>query len=299
MSSFDSGSLLRQIAQDFVDGLRNEGTLDFASQVCTVKTRPSMKGSEAYRASVHSLAKDLGGQAIGSDPVAISQAMSSLDWNMVRYSNGTSLDQSEIEDLEQYMDPIGEYTSTLVEYVDVSIESDLLTLLTNASFNGSSAAANGVWSLPSSTPVEDMQTIKSAKAPGANMVIVGHQTALELIRHTDMKESSSYYSGGGALEGGYAALRATIGNILGISPADVSIWDTFYNTSLEGQAASVGYIAGDVFWVGNKRGLLCVEQTTSGQATTVEKHLQVELAYSKTLDLIRIDPLLGAYMTGL
>jgi len=302
----DNSTLLRQTAQDIVRGLRSERGA-FADLVCTKKVRDSIKGSEPFRSTKDMLARDVAGEAIGADPTFINKSMSSIDWDLQRYHRGIALDASEIQDLNQYFDALGEYTENLMEHVDLGIDLDLVALLEDSNFNDSQAAANGNWSVSTSTPVEDMQAICRDKVPGADTVIVGFQTAQELSRHPDLKERFSNYEGGGALA--MPVLRNAIAEVCMVAPASVFIMTQFYDAANPAQALSITYKSGtELFWVGTRRALVMVEQpypasmegmSNEGVVTVDQKHLNYEVVYSRTLDLIRPDSQSGAYMTGI
>jgi len=294
--SFDNSTLLRVTAQDIVNGIRNEGP-SFVDLVCTNKTRKAIKGTEPYRSSTDTMGKDLGGRAIGETPPLINQSLSSIDWDMLRYHAAMALDQSELTDLSQYFEPLGEFARDLVQYVDVSMELDLQALLTDSNFNGQHAAANGAWSANTSTPILDIQECKRLDVPNPDMAILGATSAAELARHPDITGKVFNYSGGGAIA--FSALKGIVAEILGIAPANVYIWSTFYNTAKFGVAGALGRVAGDFFWCGRKEGLLKIEQENSGQVTTSETHLKTELAYSRTVDFLRVDTFLGGEITGL
>lgn len=292
----DNSTLLRQTSQDIINGLRKEQGA-FADLVCTNLVRKSIKGSEPYRASKDTLARDGGRQAIGTPPLEVDFAMSSLDWDMGRYSKKFSLDMAEIDDLSQYMDPLTEYLRTVKDHVEVAIDNDLKALLVNASFNASHAAAGGNWSAESSTPVLDMQEAKRTDCPEADMAIVGLKTAQELARHPEFKEAISNYSGGGAIS--FATLRAGIGQVLNIPENQVYVFGSFYDSANAGQSLTIAYSADELCWIGCKRGLIKLEQPTSGRVSVVEQHEVMATAYSRTLDLQRVDGNLGTYLTGL
>lgn len=290
----DNASLLRQTAQEAVDGLRKERG-SFADMVCTVLTRPSIKGTEPYRAAKDTLARDVAGQAIGSDPVPVNFNMSSVNWDMKLYSRSFTLSKAEIADLNQYMSALGAYTETLVDHIDIGKDNDLYTVLTN-SFN-SHAAGNGNWSSASSTPVLDMQEAKRTDVPDADMCILGLKSAQELARHPDLKERSSYYSGGGAI--GMGALRNAVAEVLDINPAMVYIFGSFYDSANPGQSLSIAYSADELCWIGNKRGLVMVKQTSGTDVTVETDHQKIETAASECLDILAIEAQHGTNITGI
>lgn len=294
--SVDNSTLLRQTAQDIIDGLKKERGA-FADYVCTNLTRAAIKGTEPYRASKDTLGRDYGRQAIGADPIPVNFNMSSINYDMGSYKHMFALAQEEVTDLEQYLNPLTEYLRTLKDSVEVGIDNDLAALLVNASFNASHAAANGNWSASSSTPVLDMQEAKRTDCPEADMVILGQTTAYELARHPEFKEAVSNYSGGGSI--GMEAMRAGVASVLDIQVANVHIFGTYYDSANPGQALSLAYSAGDLCWIGCKRGLVKVEQPTSDDVDVQTAHGIHEVSYRRTLDLIRVDGNLGTYLTGL
>lgn len=294
--SVDNSTLLRQTSQDIIDGLKKEQGA-FADIACTALSRPSIKGAEPYRASKDTLGRDFGKQAIGTDPIPVNFSMSSLNWDMGVYNHMFTLDEAEVVDLEQYMDPLTAYLRTIKDSVEVAIDNDLSALLVNGSFNASHAAANGNWSASSSTPVLDMQEAKRTDCPEADMCILGLTSAYELARHPEFKEAVSNYSGGGAIS--FGAMRNGVAEVLNIPAANVHIFGTYYDSANAGQALSIAYSAGDLCWIGVKRGLIKTEQPNSGLVDVQRAHGKVEVSYRRVLDLQRVDTNLGTYITGL
>lgn len=293
----DNNTLLTEIAQEAVDSLRNKVRF-FSDLICENRSSDSVNGSIPYLAAKDTLGKDLGAKAIGSDPTPIDMDLSSVAFEMQRYSHSLSLDRSVARDLDQYTSVVGEITETLMEYCAIASDSDLAALMTAAGSNGQQAAANGAWSAAGSTPVLDMQEAKRLLAPRADMAVLGITSAFELARHPDIKEATSNYAGSGAV--GFDTLRGIVGNLLGISPENVHIWEQFYNSAKFGQSATLAYVTGDFFWVGEKRALLKVKQNEADGVATVEtNHLKTEYAVSYTHDFVRVNSFDGAEVTGL
>lgn len=283
----DNASLLATIGQEIIDGLRNE-LPNFDDRICTVRNVDAISGVIPYLADADTMGKDLGSKAIGSDPTPIDMNLSSATYRCERYSHSLSLDQSQVKDLDQYMDTFGEVAKTLMEYNAAAREADLAALLTDSNFNGQHAAANGAWSVSTSTPVLDIQQAKYADCPRADMVVIGSQSALELMRHPDITAMAGIgYASGGAIPQG--ALRAIVGELLGISPEQVHVWEQFRNSAKFGQTAVLAYVTGDFFWMGEKSKLLKVAQNGGQSVVTVEtNHLKTDTACSDTLDFLRI-----------
>lgn len=295
--AFDNSTLLREIAQEAVDSLRNDVTF-FCDQISTVRNTDAISGSIPYLAAEDTLGKDLGALAIGSDPTPIDMNLSSVNYDCMRYAHSISLDRSVIQDLDQYTSTVGEVSQTLMEYNAIAADSDLAALMTASGSNGQHAAANGAWSSAGSTPVLDMQEAKRQDAPRADMVVLGITSAYELARHPDIKEMTSNYSGGGAVP--FETLRGIVGGFLGINAASVFIWEQFYNSAKFGQSATLAYVTGDFCWIGEKRALLTVKQNSANGVATVESnHLKTEYAVSHTLDFVRVNSFDGTEVTGL
>lgn len=297
--SFDNSTLLSQVGQEIVDGLRSE-IPEFDNQVCEVRTVDSIAGSIPYLAAKDSMGKDLGAGAIGAAPTPIDMNLSSVTYRLQRYAHSIAMDRSEVQDLDQYMSTFAEVAKTLLEYNCVAREADLAALLTDSNFNGQHAAGNGNWSVSTSTPVTDMQQAKYTDAPRADMCILGSQSALELSRHEDITARAGFgYASGGAIPN--EQLRAIVAEILGLSgPEAVHIWNTFYNSAKFGQSASLAYVTGDFCWIGEKKGLLKLSQSgQQSQVTVKEEHQVVETAVSDTCDFIRVETFFGTEVTGL
>lgn len=297
--SFDNSTLLSQVGQEIVDGLRNEMP-NFDDRVCEVRTVDSIRGSIPYLAAKDTLGKDLGAGAIGAAPTPIDMNMSSVSYELQRYAHSIAMDRAEVQDLDQYMSTFAEVAKTLLEYNCIAREADLAALLTDSSFNGQHAAGNGNWSVSTSTPVTDLQLAKYNDAPRADMCILGSTSALELMRHEDITAMAGFgYASGGSIP--REGLRRVVAEILGLSgPEAVHIWDTFYNSAKFGQSASLAYVTGDFCWIGEKKGLLKLAQT-AGQSvvTTKEEHQVVETAVADTCDFIRVETYFGTEITGL
>lgn len=292
----DQSALLRVTSQEIIDGLKKERGA-FADVAPIAKKRSAIKGSEPYTPTASSLAGDAGGVAIGAEPADTISDIASLDWNLLQYSRKFTITEAEIEDLSQYMDPMKEKLQFIKDGVEVALDVDLSALLTNASFNGSHAAAGGVWSTEASTPVLDMQEQKRLDCPESDCAILGMTTAYELSRHPEFKEATSHYTGGGSM--GMDAMREGVAQVLNIPVANVFIFGTYYNSANPGQSVSTAYAAGDLFWQGVRRGLLLVEQPGSGFIDVVKGHGTYEVSYIRYAVPKRVVTELGTYMTGL
>lgn len=297
--SFDNNTLLSQVGQEIVDGLRNEmPNLD--DTICTVRNVDAINGSIPYLGAKDSLGKDLGAGAIGAAPTPIDMNLSSVTYKLERYAHSIAMDRAEAQDLDQYMSTFSEVAKTLLEYNCIAREADLAALLTDSGSNGQHAAGNGNWSVSTSTPVTDMLDAKYNDAPRADMCILGSKSALELMRHEDITAMSGFgYASGGAIP--KEVLRSIVAQILGLSgPEAVIVWDSFYNSAKFGQSAALAYVTGDFCWIGEKKGVLKLAQN-GGQSlvTTNEVHQTVETAVSDTCDFIRVETFFGTEITGL
>jgi hypothetical protein len=200
------------------------------------------------------------------------------------------------------MSTLAEFTALLARDVDAGVDAALAALLVSATYNNSQGAANGVWSLSTSTPVLDLQTAYN-KTPGADTLILGKTSAQELARHPDIKERSSNYAGNGAV--GMTQLKGALGEALEIDPSRVFVFGNFYNSASPGLTAVTAYLAGDLAWVGHSDGLRKYEQEydgtvqNAGVISVKEDHNNWELGYRRVLDIVRGDKDLGVYVTGL
>ena len=283
----DNAQLLATVGQEIVDGLRNE-IPNFDDRVCTVRNVDAISGTIPYLADKDTMGKDLGSKAVGADPTPIDMDLSSVTYKLERYSHSISMDKSQVQDLDQYMSTFGEVAKTLMEYNAVARSADLAALLTDSGSNGQHSAANGAWSVSTSTPVLDIQQAKYADAPRADMCIIGSQSALELMRHPDITAMAGlgYASGGGIPR---EALRSIIGQLLGIGPDAVHVFEDFYNSAKFGQSAALAYVTTDFFWLGEKAKLLKIAQNGGQGVVTVETdHLKTDTACSDTCDFIRV-----------
>ena len=294
----DKSALLSQVAQEIVDGLRSE-VPNFDDQICTVRQVDAIAGSIPYLAAKDTLGKDLGALDIGSDPLPIDMHLSSVTYKLKRYAHSISMDESEVRDLDQYMSTLSEVAMTLLEYNAIARQADLAALMTDSGENGQHAAASGVWSLTTSTPVLDMQEAKRTDAPRADTVVLGVTSAHELSRHPDITSRVSNYASGMGI--GFEQLRGIIAELLNLpSASSVHIWDTFYNSGKFGQSATLAYVTGDFCWIGEQKGLLKIAQAGANGITTVEtNHLKTETAVSDTCTYKRVETYFGTEVTGL
>jgi len=289
---------------DIVLGLRNT-TGAFADMVCKPVDRDSTSGTEPVFATAQTLGRVAAARAIGTTMPNRNATLSDFDYVMQEFGEILPIAKAKVKDLEQYMDPYKELLELLVRDVDAGIDAALAALLVSATYNNSQAAATGVWSLTTSTPILDLQTACN-KTPGADMLILGKTSAQELARHPDIKERSSNYAGNGAV--GMTQLKGALGEALEIDPSRVFIFGSFYNSASPGLTSVTSYIAGDLAWVGHSGGLRMYEQMNPvggdtvknlGQVSTDEKHNIWEIGYRRTLALARGDKDLGVYLTGL
>lgn len=283
--AFDNSTLLTQIGQEIIDNLRS-GRQDFDDMLCTTRNVSSISGRLPYFAAKDTLGKDLGALAIGSDPTPIDNGLSSVLYECVRYAHSISLDRSEMIDIDQYASSFEQMAQTLLEYNAIARQADLAALMTDSNYVGQHAAANGAWSVSTSTPVLDMQEAKRQDSPAADMCVLGITSAYELARHPDIVARAGMgYASNTAI--GFEALRGIIAEVLGMQSANVHVWDTFYNSAKFGQNATLAYVTGDFCWIGEKAGLLKVVQSGAyGVVTTKESHLKTEIAVSDTCDFV-------------
>ena len=296
----DNGTFLRQTSTEMTRGLQNATKPNIVDRAFTPKTRRALKGTEPYRATSDTLARDLRSQAPGADPVFITGKMASLDWDMRSVKIGVDLTEEEIEDYRQYgTDPLKEWLETAIEYTDVGMENDCKTLLTDAAQNNVESVGTG-WGDASSKPDEDIQDGIKTYAPGASLAIVGYGTALKLLRHNNLKASIQNFANSSSLPIGsdYMALRQWLESISGIPAKEIFIADKFYNSAAEGLSASLSYVFDDFFWAGHKRGVVLVEQSGSKRTTTKEEHGMHEIVFRRTFDQVRIDKNLGLHFTS-
>ena len=294
--SFDNSTTLEQIGQEAVDSLRGVRT-DFDDMVCTVVNVDGIRGKLPYLPSSTTLGKDGGALAIGSDPTPIDISQSSVSYECVRYARSIRLDRSEVSDLDQYHNTIGEVAATLMEYNATARQRDLSALITDSSFVGQHAAGNGNWSAASSTPVLDIQEARYNDAPGADTVIMSLKTANELSRHEDITAMSGFgYASGGMIS--REALRSLIAEIAGVQ--NVYIMDGFYNSAGDGEAAALAYVQDEFFGLYNKRGLIKVKQNgVNDLVTVVEKHVCYEWALTDTCDFVTVNDFRLTEVTGI
>ena len=303
--AFNDASLLEVTTTDIIYGLRDELGA-FADGVCQRFSRKALSGQEPIFATKDTLGRTVTGVAPGATISDRNSELSSLQYNMLEYPKLQSIAKATLTDLEQYMDPLSELAMTLMADVDAGIDVALAALLVNATYNNSQAAATGVWSLNTSTPILDLQNAVD-KTPKADTLILGNTSARELSRHPDLKERSSNYTGAGSM--GYDQLRGVLGEALQINPARVFIFDSFYNSANEGQTAVLARQAGDLAWVGHSRGLRLYEQDyaqygsdapdNGGLLSVRDVHNRWEIAYRRVLQVVRGDKDLGVYLTGL
>lgn len=304
--STDTGTLIRATSQDIVVG--NRGELGaFADIVCKYKARQAAKGTEAFLPTKQVAGQEVTRDALGVLPKDRNINIGTYTYDFGRYHELLRLDKVQVRDLDQYMDTLSEFLKTIQKDVDTGIDSDLYTLLTSATFNNSHAAATGVWSLSTSTPVLDIQTAIDDFVPGADLVIMGKKTARKLARHPDFKEAVSHYAGSGSIP--LSKIRDGVAEVLDMNPANVHIFGQYYNAANLGQTLDFSYIASDLFWAGFQESLVRHEDdygqllgegtpSNAGIVTFEEEHNMIETAYGRVLDLNRPDKEAGVFITG-
>jgi hypothetical protein len=304
--AFNDSSLLEVTTTDIIYGLRDELGA-FADKVCQRYARKALSGKEPIFATADTLGRAATGRAPGATIDDRNAELGSVDYSMLEYSKLQNISKASLTDLEQYMDPLSELSMTLMADVDAGIDLALAALLVNATYNNSQAAATGIWSLNTSTPILDLQNAVD-KTPKADTLILGNTSARELSRHPDLKERFSNYTGAGSL--GYDQMRGVLGEALQIDPARVFVFDAFYNSANEGQTPVLARAAGDLAWVGHSRGLRLYEQdyapvtgadspNNGGLLSVKDEHNRWEIAYRRVLQVVRGDKDLGVYMTGI
>lgn len=294
--AFDSSTTLEQIGQEAVDSLRS-GRQDLDNMVCTVKNVSAIDGKLPYLPSAFTLGQDGGAIAIASDPTPIEMSQSSIDYTLKRYARSLRLDESEIMDLDQYHNTISEVAASLLEYNAVARQRDLAALVTNSANVGQHAAANGNWSVSTSTPVQDMHDAKYNDAPNADSVLMSRKTAFELARHPDVTAMAGFgYASGGAVDDN--GLLGVIRTITGCQ--NVYIMDTFYNSAGAGETATLAYVQTEFFGLYEKAGLIKVCQTGKQSKVSVfEKHGIYEWAVSDTCTFVTCNDFRITEVTGL
>lgn len=295
----DSSTILRDTAQDIVNGLNQDGIPALADMVCTRKERSALKGLEPYRPTVDTLPRIITAQAPGSDLRDRTFQLASLEWDMGQFDEKFEIVDSELEDLDQYLDStLQRYIETVRRDVNLGIDSALKALL-EAETN-TKAVGNGAWDVSTSTPIADLQDGIKANVPGADLLIIGAQTALDLSRHPDFNVQSAHYESGASLGMGnqYAALRSALEALLGISASNIYVAGVFHNSANPGQSYNLAHLFDDFAWAGYREGLVMVEQKSSQQIYTNRVMNVQEMGYVRTLDMIRFDDGLGVEFTG-
>ena len=301
MSTFNSGTALRQIAMSNISGLMIDGPpLDL--RLCQRLERDSITGSQPYSPTAMVAPRDVQRRSIGDEPEARDTYMATLDWDMGQYSKSFALTEAEMRDLSQYEGRIEEETLGLYNDVRIGRELDLKTKMGNYQ---DLAATGGTWDGAASKPVKSMQDAL-ALVPGANRAAIGFTSAQELARHPDIKESIAKYSGGGGIP--FSVLIDILVELLGFSgPESIVIWDTWYNTVGKGKAQSTtftkAFVADDYFCAYVDRSLVLIEQPGTNDAsgiTVLEKHKTTETALTHILDHQAVEPtVMGVELTGI
>lgn len=296
MPSFDR-TTYEQIGQEAVDSLRSDRN-DLDNQMCTVVTVDAISGKLPYLPTSATLGRDRGAQAIGSDPNIRTMGNTSVAYDLEQYSNGVSLNESQIVDLDQYFNIISEVAATILEDNATARLNDLAAYITNSSNVGQHAAGNGNWSANTSTPVVDIQDARYNDAPRADSVIMSELTALELQRHEDITAMAGFgYASGGAVT--RPVLRSLVAELAAVQASNVYICDAIYNSAGGGQDASLAYVQSEFFGLYNKAGLLKIQQRNGASAVTMEQsHRNYEWAVTdvccyRTVNDLRITEITG------
>lgn len=302
------GSYIRTTTQDFLRGLMNDPANRPAADVLPIqRTERSLMGRERYESSKFTLPQ--GGtqkQAIGAPIPFIDQSLDYVDWDMGVFQRGWTATKQEIEDTDSFRNTIQQKTNLLYEHVGTLLDLYMKTELTDSNKNVEVSASNGKWNVSTSTWVSDVQDNVRDNVPGANLCAMGKNTADYIARHPatkDMLGVSAYPSDGAAPK---AAVVRIVAEVLGIPAANVHIFDRFYNSAAAGLSKSLAYEFGNFFWVGYQQALLKYEQpgSSAGTVTTKEEHNTVEIAHTRTLDVVRAvgtvntDKNLGMFFTA-
>lgn len=295
----DNSTLLTVTAQELVDVKLAEMGPAFDDIICTPKLVDAIEGTFPYYAAKDQAGKDLGSTAIGADPTPVDFDLSSVSYACERYSHSCQLDQSEIQDLGQYSGALDPKIELPMYYNRVARESDLHALMTDSGSNGQQAAANGNWSVTTSTPYEDMQLLQLNDVPLIDMVVISFKTLQELQRHPDTAQMlNAGFAGSGVF--GASAVRSAIASVYEIDPSRVFVWKTIENTAKFGQSFALGRIMDEFFWAGQQQGLVKVSQIGQQNRATVETdHLQIDNAVHDTCDYLRVETFAGGEITGL
>lgn len=262
--SFDSNTLPRIIdtaAGNVLLGLREENP-SAVDQVCTVIEKSALTGQFQFLDSAESLPRATPGKKPGENTSFANTSLSTQNYDMLTYKKGHRFLDEEMEDLGQYMDVVATHMPILYSYCETGLTQRLLVVLQAETRN--QAAQNGAWDVETSTPVEDQLLGLRTYVPGADMCIIGANTADDLKLHTDYKEAVSFYAGRGSL-GSDEALCQVIKNVLNVK--ECHVLRQKYNTANEGQTSSVGYVFGDWFWLGFKSNLILTKQAKTDGAT--------------------------------
>lgn len=283
----DSSTLLNVImdGQELLDGLRNSMP-NFDDRVCDVRMTDSLSGTIPYLAFKDSAGVDGGAQAVGADPDETNFELSSLAYEMEQYGRKIYVPKAIVTDLNQYMASLREMAVKLMEENAIARERDLAALLTDSTYNEQQAATNGNWSVPTSKPVVDMLTLKKEKVPVIDTVIIGSQSALELKTHPDITAMAGLaYASAGAVTNDM--LQGIVGQILGVAPDRVLIWDTFYNSANYGQTAVLARVTGDFFWAGTQASVKKIAQNGMRSALSlIEGHTSFSQAVVDVCDFV-------------
>lgn len=295
----DSSTLLAITAQELVNTKLAEMGPAMDDLICTQIERDALEGVLPYYAAKDQTGKSRGSIAIGADARQVDFDLSSVNYKMVRYANACTLDESEIQDLDQYRGALDPKITLPMLYNRIDRETDLYNLMTDSSFNGQQAVSAGTWDLATSTPYVDMQNVQLNDVPVIDMVVISFKTAQELQRHPATKEmAGAAYSGSGVTT--TSLVRQAIANVYEISPENVHIWKTVANSAAFGQAFTLTRIMDEFFWAGQKAGLLKVSQPGQQNSATVEIiHKKVENAIHDTCDFLRVETFAGGEITGL
>jgi hypothetical protein len=297
--SFDANSLPRIIttaANEVLLGLMEE-TPNVVDLVCTVEEKSALKGTVEYLDSAVTLPRDFGGKAAGEDTFWADANLSSTNYDMLTYKMGYRFTEEEYEDLSQYMSVVDKFMPLAFANVETALSLDLNALL--AAESNTQAAQNGAWDVETSTVSEDIVTGIQAYVPGADIAIVGANTAFDMMLHSDFKEGVSNFAGRGLRAGGDEALAEVLKSMFGFK--EVHICRQKYNSANEGQTRALAYAFGDFFWCGFKSNLVYVKQkSTDATAKTVvdDDADTIGLKYRRVGDLIRPSTDGGLYFTG-
>lgn len=283
-------------------GLRAQGQVSAVERMAGIhKIKPkSLQGILPQLTTASMLPRDAERipQGAKAKPNSISFAQPS--YNCERCPGITSVPDGVMADIDQYnLEGLNPFLEVALSQANHVANSYFKTVLSSTSLNTERAAA-AQWNDPANAePFTDLEAVIRLIGKFDTMIL-GDNVIHALAQTEAFKAQNINYAGSngmipqGAVETALKALYPHLKNVY--------VFDDMYNAAAEGQDVSLGFVFDGIAWVGYAKNLVFVEQEDpkhprSEQQRDAESRSTL-FSYELNLDIVRVDPLCGAIITG-